>query len=253
MKMSKFKILIAVTLFLIIITVLAIVYVKSLPVGRFDSQGTKLFRLRETDRSESYLELKDPLDNWSAQAIQDLSQCVHIKEQYWNQCQITNSTATVFKYGEKFYTFTPHGMSTSRHVEIHVDPLNEINCGDAISVCKIEYSPDRLCYELHDPLDPWTEAAIEDPINMVWVDDIYLDQCALLKPNVTTILEQRPAYRYHGEYYTIDEFAFYDDFGFKFKRLIKPLIRISWIVLGLVWVGSSVRNFWNRNTVALLG
>jgi len=236
--MSKFKGLIVVTLCLAIITVLAIAYVKSLPVGRFDSQGWKMFRLCETEPCESYLELKEPLDDWTAQAIQNLTQCVSVKEQYWNQCQITNSTATVFKYGEKFYTFTS-GMWTSRHIDIHVDPLNEVNCGDAISVCKIAL-PYNPCYELHDPLDPWTEAAIEDPINMVYVDDIYLDQCALLRPNVTTILKQRPAYKYHGEYYTLDEFAFYDDFGFKFKRLIIPLIIISWIVLGLFWLGEGL-------------
>jgi len=245
MKMSKFKGLIGVTLCLVVITVASIVYEKSMPIGRFDSEGTKMFRLCETEPSEPYLELKAPLDNWSAQAIQDLSQCVWVKEQYWNQCQITNSTATVFKYGEKFYTFT-HDMRTSRHVEIHVDPLNEVNCGVAISLslCKTAHSVinpfARAFYELHDPLDPWTEAVIEDPINMVYVDDIYLDQCALLKPNITTILKQRPAFRYDGEYYTLDEFGFYDDFGFKFKRLIIPLIIISWVVLGCFWLGSAL-------------
>jgi hypothetical protein len=217
MKVSKFKGLIAVTVCLVIITVSAIVYEKSLPRGRYDEQGWKLFRLCETEPSEPYLELKDPLDNWTAQAIQDLSQSVSVEEQYWNQCQITNSTATVFKYGEKFYTFHG-GIYTS-------------------SVSKTTYSPYNTCYELHDPLDPWTEAALEDPINLVFVDDIYIDQCALLKPNVTTILEQRPIYKYHGEYYTLDLFAFYDDFGFKPKRLVRPLITVSWIVLGCFWLG----------------
>jgi hypothetical protein len=234
----KFKGLIAVTVCLVIITLSAIVYEKSLLRGRYDEQGRKLFRLCETEPSEPYLELKDPLDKWTAQALQDLSQSVSVEEQYWNQCQITNSTATVFKYGEKFYTFTSSGIDTYRRVEIHVDPINEVHCGDAISISKTTYSPNNPCYELHDPLDPWTEAAIEDPINVVWIDDIYLDQCALLKPNVTTILEQRPIYKYHSEYYTLDFFGFYDDFGLKPKRLIRPLITISWIVLGCFWLGS---------------
>ena len=245
MKVSKFKGLIGVTLCLVVITVASIVYEESMLVGRFDSEGTKMFRFCETEPSEPYFELKAPLDNWTAQAIQDLSQCVWVREQYWNQCQITNSTASVFKYGEKFYTFT-HDMHTSRHVEIHVDPLNEVNCGVAISLRLWKSAHSiinpfaRVSYELHDPLDPWTEAAIEDPINMVYVDDIYLDQCALLKPNVTTILKHRPAFTYHGEIYTLDEFGFYDGFGFKFKRLTIPLIIMSWIVLGLFWLGSAL-------------
>ncbi|MDH5746801.1 MAG: hypothetical protein OEZ21_07610 [Candidatus Bathyarchaeota archaeon] len=245
MKMSKFKGLIAVTLCLIVITVLGIVYEKSMPIGRFDSEGTKMFRLCETELSEPYFELKAPLDNWTAQAVQNLTQCVWVKEQYWNQCQITNflfSTEAVFKYGEKFYT---HDMHTSRRVEIHVDPLNEVNCGVAISLCKSASAHSiinpftRACYELHDPLDPWTEAAIEDPINMVYVDDIYLDQCALLKPNVTTILEQRPAYKYDGEYYTRDLFAFYDGFR-PISSYIGLLTIISWVVLGCFWLGSAL-------------
>jgi len=246
MKMSKFKGLIGVTLCLVIITLASIVYEKSMPIGRFDSEGTKMFKLCETEPSEPYFELKAPLDNWTAQAIQNLTQCVWVKEQYWNQCQITNflfSTETVFKYGEKFYTFT-QDMHTSRHVEIHVDPLNEVNCGVAISLCKSTHSIinpfTRAWTELHDPLDPWTEAAIEDPINMVYVDDIYLDQCALLKPNVTTILKQRPAYKYHGEYYTLDLFAFYDGFSFFPNRFIRALVIISWIVLGCFWLGSAL-------------
>lgn len=247
MKVSKFKGLIGVTLCLVVITLASIVYEGSMPVGRFDSEGTKMFRFCETEPSEPYFELKDPLDNWSAQAIQDLTQCVWVREQYWNQCQITNflfSTEAVFKYGEKFYTFT-HDMHTSRRVEIHVDPLNEVNCGVAISLCKSTRGHSvinpfaRVSYELHDPLDLWTEAAIEDPINTVYVDDIYLDQCALLKPNVTTILKQRPAYKYDGEYYTLDEFAFYDGFR-PISSSIRLLIITSWIVLGLFWLGSAL-------------
>ena len=239
MKVSKFRGLIAVTLCLIVITVSAIVYEKSMPKGRQDGQGSKMFRLYETEPSEPYLELKHPLDNWTAQAIQNLTQCVTVKEQYWNQCQITNSTAKVFKYGEKFYAFT-RGMWTSRHIDIHVDPLNEVNCGVAISLCKITYSPSMPCYELHDPLDPWTEAAIEDPINIVWVDDIYQDRCALFEPNITTISEQQAFFRYDGEYYTIDQYGFYDDFSSFRNRFIRPLIIICWIFLGCFWLGSGL-------------
>jgi len=249
MKVSRFKGLIGVTLCLVVITVAEIVYEKSIvpSVGRHDEEGWKMFRLCETEPSEPYFELKAPLDNWTAQAIQNLSQCVWVKEQYWNQCQITNflfSTATVFKYGEKFYTFT-HDMHISRRVEIHVDPLNEVNCGVAISLCKSVRAHSiinpftRACYELHDPLDPWTEAAIEDPINKVYVDDIYLDQCALFEPNITTILKQRPVFRYHGEYYTLDEFAFYDGFR-PMSSYIRLLTIISWVVLGLFWLGSAL-------------
>jgi len=247
LKVSKFKGLIGVTLCLVVITLASIVYEKSTapPIGRFDSEGTKMFIFCETEPSEPYFELKAPLDNWTAQAIQDLTQCVWVKEQYWNQCQITNflfSTEVVFKYGEKFYT---HEMSTSRRVEIHVDPLSEVNCGVAISLCKSTHGHSvinpfaRAFYELHDPLDPWTEAAIEDPINMVYVDDIYLDQCALFKPNVTTILEQRAVYKYDGEYYTRDLFAFYDGFR-PISSDIRLLIIISWVVLGLFWLGSAL-------------
>jgi len=69
MKMSKFKGLIGVTLCLVVITLASIVYEKSMPIGRFDSQGRKMFRLCETEPSEPYFELKAPLDNWTAQAI----------------------------------------------------------------------------------------------------------------------------------------------------------------------------------------
>lgn len=235
----RFKGLIAVTLCMVIITVSEIVYEKSVapPAGRQDEQGVKLFRLCETEPCESYLELVDPLDNWTAQAIQNLTQCVYVYEQYWNQCQITKSNATVFKYGEKFYTFT-HVMHTSRIVHIHVNPLSETGCGVDISLCKTRYSPDRTCYELHDPLDSWTEAAIEDSINVVEVDDIYHDQCALLEPDITSILKQHPIFEYHGEYYTLDEFLFYDSFSS--KTPIRVLIIMSWIVLGLFWLGSGL-------------
>jgi len=239
MEVSKFKGLIVVTVCLAIITLAEIGYEisKAPPAGRHDEQGKKLFRLCETEPCESYLELKDPLDNWTAQAIQDLSQCVWVEEQYWNQCQITNSTATVFKYGGKFYTFTSYGIHTYRIVRIHVDPLNEVGCGVYISVCKTAYS-NKPCYELHDPLDPWAEAAIEDSVNLVEVDDIYHGQCALLKPNITTILEQHPIFKYHGEYYTLDEFAFYDSFSS--RTPVRAIIIVTWIILGLFWLGSGL-------------
>jgi len=232
--------LIVATLCMIVVTVLATVYEYSFapPAGRQDEQGLKLFRLCETEPCESYLELIDRLDNWTAQAIQDLTQCVYVYEQYWNQCQITKSNATVFKYGEKFYTFTPYGMHTSRIVHIHVDPLSETGCGVYISLCKTTYSPNKPCYELHDPLDPWTEATIEDSINVVEVDDIYHDQCALLKPNVTSVLEHPPIFKYHSEYYALDEFAFYD--SFRVKAPIRAFILMGWIVLGLFWLGSGL-------------
>lgn len=230
----RFKVLIVATLCLVIITLYEISTAP--PVGRRDEQGVKLFRLCETDPSEPYLELKDPPDNWTAQAIQNLTQCVYVYEQYWNQCQITKSNATIFKYGEKFYTF--HAMHTSRIVHIHVNLLTETGCGVYISLCKTSYSADRTCYELHDALDPWTEAAIEDSINVVEVDDVYHDQCALLKPNITSILKQHPIFDYHDEYYTLDEFAFYDSFDS--KTPIKVLILMSWIVLGLFWLGSGL-------------
>lgn len=44
MKVSKFKGLIGVTLCLVVITVASIVYEESMLVGRFDSEGTKMFR-----------------------------------------------------------------------------------------------------------------------------------------------------------------------------------------------------------------
>lgn len=236
----KWRGLITATSCLIVVTVLVIVYEYSIapPAGRQDEHGVKLFRLCETEPCESYLELIDPLDNWTAHAMQDLTQCVYVYEPYWNQCQITKSNATVFKYGEKFYTFTPHGMHTSRIVHIHLEPLNEIGCGVYISLCKTTYSPNKPCYELHDPLDPWTKAAIEDSINVVEVDDIYHNQCALLKPNITNILEQQPIFKYQGEYYALDEIAFYD--SFRIKAPFRAFILMGWIVLGLFWLGLSL-------------
>jgi len=194
-----------------------------------------MFMLRETEPCEPYFELVEPLDNWTAQAIQDLTQCVYVYEQYWNQCQITNSSATVFKYGQKFYTID--GMWTSRIVRIHVDPLRETGCGVAISLHKAMYSPNKTCYELKDPLDPWTEAALQDLINIVEVDDTYHDQCALIKPSLTNI-EQRPIFEYSDEYYALDLFGFYD--SFRSRVPIMEIIIVAWIVLGLLWLGSSI-------------
>jgi len=232
----RFKKLVVITLCMAIVTVIAIVYMKSTapPVGRQEETARKMFGLHETEPSEPYFELVDPLDNWTAQAIQDLTQSVFVYEQYWNQCQITNSNATVFKYGQEFYTID--GMVTARIVHIHVDPLRETGCGIGISLRKATYSPNKTCYELNDPLDPWTEAALQDLINIVEVDDIYHDRCALTKPGSTNI-EQRPIFKYNDEYYALDLFAFYDSFG---RVPTMEIITVAWIVLGLLWLGSGI-------------
>ncbi len=233
----KFKTLVVITLCMAIVTVIAIVYEKSTapPAGRQEEPAVKMFRLCETEPSEPYFELVEPLDNWTTQAIQDLTQCVFVYEQYWNQCQITNSNATVFKYGQKFYTID--GMSTSRFVHIHVDASRETGCGVAISLCKAVYSSNKSCYELHDPLDPWTEAALQDLINIVEVDDIYHDHCALIKPSLTNI-EQCLIFKYNDEYYALDLFGFYDSFRIRVPTI--EIITVAWIVLGLLWLGSGI-------------
>ncbi|UCD97189.1 MAG: hypothetical protein JSV35_03855 [Candidatus Bathyarchaeota archaeon] len=169
-----------------------------------------------------------------------LHQLIVVSEQNWAQCQITQSNATVFKYGEEFYTFTPTGMDTSRIVRIHLDPLNEVYSGVDISLCKATYSPDKPCYELHDPLDPWTEAAIEDPINDVKVDGIYRSQCALFNPDQQHTLKWEQLrtciFKYQGEYYAVDGFGLYD--GFRPWPTFRVPILIGWIVIGFFWLGS---------------
>lgn len=223
------------TFCLAIVTGIAVVYERTL-VGRHEGPASKMFSLRETEPCEPYVELVDPLDNWTARALQNLTKTVWVDEQYWNQCQVTNSGATVFKYGQKFYTAA---MWAHRPVGIRVDPLRETGSGISISLCKATYSPNITCYELTDPLDPWTEAALQDLINTVDVDNVYRDQCALLKPRLTD-REQHPIFKYNNEYYTMDPylgFGFYD--SFKPTVPIMDLIIVAWIVLGLLWVGSS--------------
>jgi len=156
----KFKPLVAVTVCMVIVTVLVLAYEKSVvpPAGR-QERAYKMFILRETEPFKSYCELVEPLDSWTARAIQDLTQSVTVYEKNWNQCQITNTNATVFKYGEKFYTFKG-GMTTRRIVTIRVEPEREIYCGVCISLRETTYSPNSTVYELEDPLDPWTKEAI---------------------------------------------------------------------------------------------
>jgi len=234
----KFKILTVMTLIMAIVTSTATFHEKSIapPIGRQDELANKMFMLQETEPTELYLELVDPLDRWTAQAIQNTTQTVSISEQYWNQCQITNSNATVFKYAEKFYTFKG-GVSTRRHVIIHVDPSRETGNGVLLTLRLTTYSPEKPYYELLDPLDPWTEAAIQDLINWVEVDDIYLEDCALLKPILSKTAEQRPIFKYHEEYYALG-IGFYDSFALKVP--IKVLLALSWIVLGVLWLGSGI-------------
>lgn len=80
--------------------------------------------------------------------------------------------------------------------------------------------------------------------NVVEVDDIYLDQCELLKPNITTILNRYPIFEYHGKYYMLDEFAFYD--SFRLRLPIREIVIACWIVLGLLWLCLDIRNFRNK-------
>jgi len=236
----RYKSSIAVTLVLTVVSVVAIFYEISTspPAGRQDREAKKMFRLQEIEPSEPYLELVEPLDEWTARAIQNTTQCVTVREPYWNQCQLISSNATIFKYGERFYNFT-RGISTSRHVYFHADPVRETGCGIAISLGKIPYLPERPCYELRDPLDPWTEIALQDPINIVWVDDIYCDDCAVLKELTSKTLRQKPIFKYHDEYYAFGFFGFYDDFSPRVP--VEEILVLAWLALGVLWLGSGVR------------
>lgn len=247
----KFKTLVVVTLCMAIATMLVLAYEKftATPAGKHE-RAWKMFRLRETEHSASYFELVDPLDSWTAQAIQDLTQCVSVDEKYWNQCQITSTNVTVFKYGEKFYTFT--SMLTRRIVTIHVEPERETGNGVYISLRETMHSPINTVYELDDPLDPWTEAAIQDLDCSVVVDDIYHDQCALLTgKRLTDVFFHHSLVKHHGKYYTGDELAFYD--SFRVKVPTREIIIMAWILLGLYWLGSGIHAVKKRRDARITG
>jgi len=76
----------------------------------------------------------------------------------------------------------------------------------------------------------------------VVIDDIYFDQCALLTgERLHYVFVNDNIVKYHGKYYTGDELAFYD--GFRVTGRNRVIIGIFWILLGLVWLGSSISNF----------
>ncbi len=234
----KYKPTIAATLVLTLVTAAWIFHEISTapPAGWLIGEGTKMFRFQETEPSEPYLELAEPLDKWTTQAIQNTTQCVFVSEPYWNQCQITNSNATVFKYGERFYTAP---IWASRPVHFHADPTRETGSGMVIRSRKTVYSQEKPCYELSDPLDPWTEAALQDVINTVYVDDIYLDDCALWELGLKNTWPRSPIFKYHNEYYAI-LVGFYDSFSP--RPLVEIVLVLAWLALGVVWLGSGVRN-----------
>lgn len=239
----KYKLSIAATVVLALVTVVGIFYgISTAPQpGWLVGEGKKMFRLQEIEPSEPYLELADPLDEWTARAVQDTTQCVFVPEPRWNQCQIISSNASIFKYGEGFYSFTA-GISASRPISFRADPERETGCGVTISLGKIMYSPEKPCYELRDPLDPWTEAALEDMINYVRIDDIYFDDCALLVRDALASRAQRPSFKYREDCYAIDLYRFYDGLP-KRRAPVEKILIPAWLALGVVWLGSGVRNF----------
>lgn len=121
--------------------------------------------------------------------------------------------------------------------------------GVVIVLSKTTYSAEKQYYELNDPLVRWTQSLLHD-LNRVdsgvefnthaYVDDLYLDDCALFKP-----FRENPEllgianFTYNHEYYTAS-IGFYDNFSFTIHSAT-PIIVLAWIALGSLWLGAGLR------------
>jgi len=118
--------------------------------------------------------------------------------------------------------------------------ITETGNGVYIFLNKTTDPLEKQYYELHDPLDPWTETAFQnlDGVNdvlgfdtYVMVDNLYLHDCALYK-------HQGAIFKYNDEYYTV-VFGYYDSFRFTVHSA-SLIIVLAWLALGLLWLGSGI-------------